>query len=229
MNVHEYQAKELLKRYGVAVPVGQVAFTAEEAAAAFQALQVPLCAVKSQIHAGGRGKGKCYDVKDRSRLVLEGGVKLARSSAEARDYASKLLRNVLVTHQTGPAGRVVNRVYVETGSRIARELYLSIVVDRGVGLPLLLASTEGGMEIEEVAAQHPERILKLHFDPREGLWPHQARRVAYFLGLSGDTFKSGTKFLAAMARAFCELDCSLAEINPLVVTQEGREIGRAHV
>ncbi|HLX59817.1 MAG TPA: ADP-forming succinate--CoA ligase subunit beta [Planctomycetota bacterium] len=224
MNIHEHQAKQLLGNYGVAVPKGIVVYTPAEAEAAFKELGVAVCAVKSQIHAGGRGKGKCYDHRDRSKLVMDGGVKIARSAAEARDYAFKMLGNVLVTKQTGPAGRVVKRVYIESGSNIARELYLSIVIDRTCGLPVIMASTEGGMDIEEVAASHPEKILKVHFDPREGLWPNQARRLTFFLGLSGDGFKSGVQFLMAIARAFSELDCSLAEINPLVVTKENQVI-----
>jgi succinyl-CoA synthetase beta subunit len=224
MNIHEHQAKQLLAKYGVAVPKGKVAFTPAEAEAAFNELGLTVCAVKSQIHAGGRGKGKVYDPNDHSKLIMEGGVKLARSAAEAKDYATKLLGNLLVTKQTGPAGRVVKRVYVEAGSNIARELYLSIVIDRTVGLPVLMASTEGGMDIEEVAAKTPEKIVKVHFDPREGLWGHQARRVAFFLGLSGDAFKSGVQFFSALAKAFTDLDCSLAEINPLVVTKEGQVI-----
>ncbi len=224
MNIHEHQAKQLFARYGIAVPKGKVAYTAAEAESAFNELGAPLCAVKSQIHAGGRGKGKVYDPKDRSKLVMEGGVKLARSAAETRDYAHKLLGNVLVTKQTGESGRLVKRVYIEAGSKIARELYLSIVIDRTVGLPAIMASTEGGMDIEEVAATHPEKILRLHYDPREGLWPHHARRIAFFLGLSGDAFKSGVQFLTAVAKLFADLDCSLAEINPLVVTQEGQVV-----
>lgn len=224
MNIHEHQAKQLLGNYGVAVPKGIVVYTPAEAEAAFKELGAPVCAVKSQIHAGGRGKGKCYDHRDRSKLVMEGGVKIARSAAEARDFAFKMLGNVLVTKQTGPNGRVVKRVYIESGSNIARELYLSIVIDRTCGLPVIMASTEGGMDIEEVAAKHPEKILKVHFDPREGLWPNQARRLAFFLGLSGDGFKSGVQFLMSIARAFAELDCSLAEINPLVVTKENQVI-----
>jgi succinyl-CoA synthetase beta subunit len=224
MNIHEHQAKQLLSKYGVAVPKGKVAFTAAEAESAFVELGTPICAVKSQIHAGGRGKGKVYDPKDHKKLIMEGGVKIAKSAAEAKEYASKLLGNLLVTKQTGETGRVVKRVYVEAGSKIARELYLSIVIDRAVGLPVIMASTEGGMDIEEVAEKHPEKIMKVHFDPREGLWPNQARQIAFFLGLGGDAFKSGVQFLIAMSRAFGELDCSLAEINPLVVTQEGQVI-----
>ena len=224
MNIHEHQAKQLLAKYGVAVPKGKVAYTPAEAESAFNELGAPLCAVKSQIHAGGRGKGRVYDAHDHKKLVMEGGVKLAKSAAEARDYATKLLGNLLITKQTGDSGRTVKRVYIETGSKIARELYLSIVIDRAVGLPVIMASTEGGMDIEEVAASHPEKILRVHFEPREGLWGHQARRIAFFLGLSGDALKSGVQFLTAMAKAFSELDCSLAEINPLVVTQEGQVI-----
>ena len=223
MNIHEYQAKQLLAGYGVAVPKGIVAFNPAEAEAAFKELGAAVCAVKSQIHAGGRGKGKCLNPVDR-KVVLEGGVKIAKSAAEARDYAFKMLGNVLVTKQTGEAGRLVRRVYIESGSNIARELYLSIVIDRAVGLPVIMASTEGGMDIEEVAEKHPEKIMRVPFDPREGLWPNQARRIAFFLGLSGDGFKSGVQFLQAMAKAFCELDCSMVEINPLVVTKENKVV-----
>ena len=224
MNIHEHQAKQLLAQYGVAVPRGVVAYDPMEAEAAFKELGAPLCAVKSQIHAGGRGKGQCCDPKNLSKVVMQGGVKLARSAAEAREYAFNMLGNALVTKQTGPGGRVVKRVYIEAGSNIARELYLSIVLDRAVGLPLIMASTEGGMDIEEVAEKHPEKIMRVHFDPREGLWPNQARRIAFFLGLDGEGFKSGVKFLTAMAKAFVELDCSLAEVNPLVVTKENQVV-----
>ena len=223
MNIHEHQAKTLLAGYGVAVPKGIVAYSPAEAEAAFKELGVPVCAIKSQIHAGGRGKGKCYSPDDR-KLVLEGGVKIAKSAAEARDYAFKMLGNILVTKQTGEAGRLVRRVYIESGSNIARELYLSIVIDRAVGLPVIMASTEGGMDIEEVAEKHPEKIMRVSFDPREGLWPNQARRIAFFLGLSGDAFKSGVQFLVAMAKAFSDLDCSMVEINPLVVTKEAKVV-----
>ena len=223
MNIHEYQAKQLLAGYGVAVPKGIVVFSPTEAEAAFKELGTAVCAVKSQIHAGGRGKGKCYSPGDH-KLVLEGGVKIAKSAAEARDYAFKMLGNVLVTKQTGEAGRLVRRVYVESGSNIARELYLSIVIDRAVGLPVIMASTEGGMDIEEVAESHPEKIMRESYDPREGLWPNQARKIAFFLGLSGDAFKSGVQFLMAMAKAFSELDCSMVEINPLVVTKEDKVV-----
>ena len=223
MNIHEHQAKQLLAGYGVAVPKGIVVFNPAEAEAAFKELGAPVCAVKSQIHAGGRGKGKCLNPLDR-KVVLEGGVKIAKSAAEARDYAFKMLGNVLVTKQTGEAGRLVRRVYIEAGSAIARELYLSIVIDRAVGLPVIMASTEGGMDIEEVAEKHPEKIMRMPFDPREGLWPNQARRIAFFLGLSGDGFKSGVQFLQAMAKAFCDLDCSMVEINPLVVTKENKVV-----
>jgi succinyl-CoA synthetase beta subunit len=224
MNIHEHQAKQLLAKYGVNVPKGKVAYTAAEAEAAFNELGAPLCAIKSQIHAGGRGKGKVYDPNEKTKLVMEGGVKLAKSAAEAKDYASKLLGNLLVTKQTGAAGRVVKRVYVESGSKIARELYLSIVVDRTNGLPLIMASTEGGMDIEEVAEKHPEKIFKIHFDPREGLPGFAARKLAFFLQLEGDAFKSGVSFFPKLAKAFVELDCAMLEVNPLVVTQDNQVI-----
>lgn len=224
MNIHEHQAKQLLATYGVAVPRGIVAYDPQEAEAAFKELGVPVCAVKSQIHAGGRGKGKLYDARERTKLVMEGGVKIARSATEAHGYAFNMLNNILITKQTGPAGRIVQRVYIEAGSNIARELYLSIVLDRAAGLPLIMASTEGGMDIEEVAEKHPEKIMRVHFDPREGLWPNQARRIAFFLGLEGEGFKSSVKFLTALAKAYSDLDCSLLEINPLVVTKEDQVI-----
>ena len=222
MNIHEHQAKELLAKYGVAVPAGKVALTPEEAESAFVALGGALCAIKSQIHAGGRGKGKVYGPG--GKLVLDGGVRLAKTAAEARALAAAMLNNLLVTKQTGPAGKTIRRVYVEAGSQIARELYLSIVLDRAAGLPLVMASTAGGMDIEDVARDTPEKILKMHFDPEHGLWDYQARRVAYFLGLSGAAFKSGVQFLHGMAKAFCALDCSMAEINPLVVTKDNQVV-----
>ena len=188
----------------------------------FAQIGAPACAVKSQIHAGGRGKGKVYDAH--GKLVLEGGVKLAATANEARKIAEKLFGHVLVTKQTGPAGRRVQRVYVEAACEIARECYLSIAIDRAAGLPMILASTEGGLEIEEVAARTPEKILRLHFDPREGLWLYQKRRVAHFLGLSGAAFDNGVKLLCAVAKAFCALDCTLLEINPVAVTRENHVI-----
>jgi succinyl-CoA synthetase beta subunit len=207
MNIHEYQAKSLLQKYGVAVPRGQVAYTADEAEAAAKALGGAVWVVKAQIHAGGRGKG--------------GGVKVARSPAEVRALADKMLGMTLVTHQTGPSGREVKRVYIEEGCDIKRELYLAMLIDRVTGRVTVIASTEGGMEIEEVAAKHPEKIARIAIDPASGLQPYHARQVAFALGLEGKQINSAVAFLAAMYEAFVALDTSLVEINPLVVTGAG--------
>jgi len=206
MNIHEHQGKEVLRRYGVAVPKGKACFTVEEAVAAAREMGFP-CVVKAQIHAGGRGKA--------------GGVKLVRDEAAAKAAATELLGKTLVTHQTGPQGRVVRRLLVEEGCQIARELYVGMVVDRGTGRATLMASTEGGVEIEEVAARTPEKILRETVDPVVGLAGYQARRIAFGLGLSKEQMGKAVGFLQALARAFDECDCALAEINPLVVTQAG--------
>ncbi|MEP0823634.1 MAG: ADP-forming succinate--CoA ligase subunit beta [Ignavibacterium sp.] len=207
MKIHEYQAKEILKQYGVAVPRGHVAFSVEEAVQAAQNLPGPVWVVKAQIHAGGRGKG--------------GGVKLARSIDEVRLRASEILGMKLVTHQTGPEGRIVKRLLIEEGMNIARELYVGITLDRSTSRNVLMASTEGGVEIEKVAAETPEKILKEFVDPGVGLQAFQVRRLCFGLGLSGDTMKNAMKFLAALYKAYEATDASLAEINPLVLTQEG--------
>ncbi len=216
MNIHEYQAKELLKHYGVAVLDGHVAWSPEEAAEAVSRLPGPVYVVKSQIHAGGRGAGRF--VGDASG---GGGVRLARSAAEARAAAEAMIGHTLVTRQTGPAGRRVHRVYVEAGCDIARELYLSLLIDRASGRVLVMASTEGGMEIEEVAERHPERILRVAIDPATGISGFHARRLASGLGLSGKQAASFGGFVAAMYAAFMALDCAVIEINPLVVTGAG--------
>ncbi len=210
MNIHEFQAKQLLGRFGVPVPKGQPASTPEEAAAAFRALGQPKAVIKAQIHAGGRGKA--------------GGVKLISSAEEARDFAARLLGKPLVTHQTGPEGRVVRRVYVEEASQVARELYLGMVVDRKVAAVGVIASTEGGTEIEEVAANTPERIITDPIDPLLGMAPFQARRIAFALGLKDKQVGQFAALLASLYRAFVESDASLIEINPLVVTADGRVI-----
>jgi succinyl-CoA synthetase beta subunit len=207
MKIHEHQAKELLRNYGVAVPRAKVAMTPAEAEAAARELGSPVVVVKAQIHAGGRGKG--------------GGIKLARSPAEARDIAARMLGMTIVTPQTGPAGRVVRRLLVEEGCQIARELYLGLVLDREAARVAIMASSEGGVEIEQVAARSPEKILREHIDPVTGLMPFQARRLAFGLGLRGATNGKFCELLAGLARAFVELDCSLAEVNPLIVTEEG--------
>jgi succinyl-CoA synthetase beta subunit len=216
MNIHEYQAKELLKRHGVPVPDGYVAWTADEAAAAAGKLASPVYVVKAQIHAGGRGAGRFADDPDG-----KGGVRITRSAEEVRTEADKMLGHTLVTRQTGPAGRAVHRVYVEAGCDIARELYLSLLVDRDSGRIMVIASTEGGMEIEEVAARDPEKILRVAVDPATGLTGFHARRLAYGLGLTGSQIAAFGRFLPALYATFADLDCSIVEINPLVVTRSG--------
>jgi succinyl-CoA synthetase beta subunit len=216
MNIHEYQAKELLRRYGVAVLDGHVAWTPEEAAAAAAKLPGPVFVVKSQIHAGGRGAGRFAD--DPNGM---GGVRLAKSAAEVQAAAAAMIGHTLVTKQTGPAGKQVSRVYVEAGCDIARELYLGLLVDRAASRVVIMASTEGGMEIEEVAAHHPEKILKAHIDPASGISGFHARKLAFGLGLTGKQVASFTKFVLALYGAFLELDCAIVEINPLVVTGAG--------
>jgi succinyl-CoA synthetase beta subunit len=210
MNIHEYQAKQVLARFGVPVPKGQFATTPDEAAAAFTALGKPKAVVKAQIHAGGRGKA--------------GGVKLLTNAAEVRDFAANLLGKPLVTHQTGPEGRVVRRVYVEEASDVARELYLGMLVDRKAGTVSVIASTQGGMDIEEVAAKTPEKILTEAIDPMLGVAGFQARKIAFALGLKDKQVGQFAALLAALYRAFVDTDASLIEINPLVVTTDGRVI-----
>jgi len=210
MKIHEYQGKEILKKYGVAVPVGHVAFSVDEAVRGAESIGGNVWVVKAQIHAGGRGKG--------------GGVKLARSIDEVRDRASEILGMKLVTHQTGPEGRIVKRLLVEEGMSIARELYVGITLDRAVSQNVVMASTEGGVEIEKVAEETPERILKEYIDPASGFQQFQARRLCFGLGLTGDALKNGVKFLMALAKAYESTDASLAEINPLVITADGKVI-----
>ena len=207
MNIHEYQAKELLARYGVPVPEGIVCETADAAAEAFAKLGSELAVVKAQIHAGGRGKG--------------GGVKLVKSADEAREKAAGMLGKALVTHQTGPEGRIVKKVYVTRGADIARELYLAIAVDRVTNAPVMMASAEGGVEIEELAAEKPDAILRERIHPLMGLQGFQTRRLAKGLGLDGDAAKQAAKLMGRLAKLFVEMDCSLAEINPLIVTEQG--------
>ena len=208
MKIHEYQAKEILRKFRVAVPDGQVAFTPEEARQVAEELGGGTVVVKAQIHAGGRGKG--------------GGVKLAKNAEEAEKLAREMIGMTLVTHQTGPEGKLVRRVLVEQGLDIERELYAGIVLDRAKSQLVYMVSTEGGVEIEKVAAETPEKILKEWIDPAIGFQPYQARKLAFGLGLSGDQFKNGVKFLTALYNACMTVDASLAEINPLVVTRDGR-------
>lgn len=208
MKIHEYQAKAILARYGVTTPRGEVAYTREEAREAAQRLKSPVVVVKAQIHAGGRGKG--------------GGVKLARSGDEASEIAGHILGMTLVTPQTGPAGRIVKRVLIEEGLDIKRELYLGLLVDRASGLPIFMASAAGGMEIEEVAKEHPEAILREPIHPAVGLQPYQARKIGFGLGLPGEVATHATPFFQALYRAFVDTDASLLEINPCVLTGDGK-------
>jgi succinyl-CoA synthetase beta subunit len=216
MNIHEYQGKELLRRYGVAVLEGHVAWTADEAAEAARKLPGPVYVVKSQIHAGGRGAGRFAHDPDG-----KGGVRIARSVEEARAAAEAMIGRTLVTKQTGPQGKVVSRVYVEAGCDIRRELYLGLLVDRTTSRVLIMASTEGGMEIEQVAHDTPEKILKVAVDPASGISGFHARKLAFGLGLKGAQVASFQKFVTALYNAFWELDCAIVEINPLVVTGAG--------
>ncbi len=207
MNIHEYQAKALLSDFGVAVPKGRIAFTVEQAISGAQELGGPVWVVKAQIHAGGRGKG--------------GGVKVVSSMEDLRSAASDVLGMQLVTHQTGAEGQLVKRIYIEQGCDIARELYLGMLVDRGTSRITVIASTEGGMDIEEVAANTPERIITVVVDPATGLQPFHARKLAYGLNLEAGQVRSAVRFLQAMYQAFTELDASMVEINPLVVMGDG--------
>lgn len=216
MNIHEYQAKQLFQQFGVAVPRGKVVTAPDDAAEAFVSLAADVAVVKAQIHAGGRGKGTIHELPEQH------GVQLVKNDAEAEEVASRLLGNVLVTAQTGPEGRTVRRVLIEEGCSIQRELYLGIVVDRGRGSPVLIASQQGGMEIEAVAAEQPDAIFQEPFSAFAGLQPYQARKIAWKLGLSGDAAKSAVRFMTGLARLFLEKDCSLVEINPTVVTSDGR-------
>jgi succinyl-CoA synthetase beta subunit len=210
MNIHEYQAKSLLAKYGVPVPRGGVAYTPKEAEKVAADLGGPVWVVKAQIHAGGRGKA--------------GGVKVVKAAADVPKTAAAMLGKKLVTHQTGPEGKEVKRVYIEEGCDIVRELYLGMLIDRATGRVTLMASTEGGMDIEEVAAKTPEKILRVAIDPATGLQPFHARKLAFGLGLDSKQVNGAVKFMQALYNAFIGLDASLAEINPLVVTGAGELI-----
>ncbi|SFE16195.1 succinyl-CoA synthetase beta subunit [Paenibacillus algorifonticola] len=207
MNIHEYQGKALLKQYGVVVPEGKVAFTVDEAVAAAEELGTKVVVVKAQIHAGGRGKA--------------GGVKVAKSLDEVRAYAGEILGKVLVTHQTGPEGKEVKRLLIEQGCDIKKEYYIGAVLDRGTGRVVIMASEEGGTEIEEVAEHSPEKIFKEIVDPAVGLQVFQARKLAYAINIPTELVNKAVKFMISLYTAFVEKDCSIAEINPLVVTGDG--------
>lgn len=208
MNIHEYQGKEVLKQYGVVVPEGHVAFTVDEAVKAAEELGSGVVVVKAQIHAGGRGKA--------------GGVKVAKNLDEVRTYAEEILGKVLVTHQTGPEGKEVKRLLIEQGCDIKKEYYVGVVVDRATGRVVLMASEEGGTEIEEVAEATPEKIFKEIVDPAIGLQPFQARRLAYAINIPNELVNKAAQFMLALYEAFVDKDCSIAEINPLVVTGDGQ-------
>jgi succinyl-CoA synthetase beta subunit len=220
MNIHEHQAKAVLKEFGVPVPRGQAAFTADEAAAAATALGGPVFVVKSQIHAGGRGKGRFEGLGPEAK----GGVRVVKSVDEVRANAAEMLGRVLVTHQTGARGKQVNRLYIEEGANIARELYLSLLVDRETSRVAVVASTEGGMDIETVAHDTPEKIHTIQIDPATGVFPHHGRALARALDLKGDLAKQAASLLGQLYRAFVEKDMSLLEINPLMVSGEGKLI-----
>ncbi|AIM17688.1 MULTISPECIES: ADP-forming succinate--CoA ligase subunit beta [Neobacillus] len=208
MNIHEYQGKEILRKYGVTVPNGKVAFTVEEAVEAAKELGTQVCVVKAQIHAGGRGKA--------------GGVKVAKNLDEVRTYASEILGKTLVTHQTGPEGKEVKRLLIEEGCDIKKEYYIGLVLDRATSRVVLMGSEEGGTEIEEVAAKTPEKIFKEEIDPVLGLMPYQARRLAFNINIPKELVNQAVKFMMGLYNAYIDKDCSIAEINPLVVTGDGK-------
>jgi succinyl-CoA synthetase beta subunit len=217
MNIHEYQAKQLLREYGAPVSDGRAVLRAEEAKSAASELDGPIWVVKAQIHAGGRGKGSFKEASAGDK----GGVRIAKSVSEAGDEAQKMLGRTLVTHQTGPAGKVVNRVYIEDGADIGRELYLALLVDRASSRIAFVVSTEGGMDIEEVAASTPEKILSFSVDPASGISGFHGRRVAFALGLEGKQVKQCVDLVNRLWRLFNERDCEMLEINPLIVTKAG--------
>jgi succinyl-CoA synthetase beta subunit len=214
MNIHEYQAKQLFMRFNIATPKGAPAETAEEAEKIAASLNTSNLVVKAQIHAGGRGKGT-FDTG------FKGGVKLCSTPGEARDLAEKMLGHTLVTHQTGPSGKVVRKVLVAESVDIAREVYFAMLMDRATGAPVVVASTEGGVEIEKTAEEHPEKIIRELVDPLLGFQPFQALKLARRLDFSGDQLKAASKLFSNLYKLFASLDCSLVEINPLVVTPEG--------
>ncbi len=216
MNIHEYQAKELLESYGVAIPKGIPAMSVEEAVAACDRLPGPVYVVKAQIHAGGRGAGHFADNPDG-----KGGVRLCKTPEEVRDAAQAMLGKVLITKQTGPEGKEVQRLYVSEGVAIQKEYYCSVLLDRATSQVTFMVSTEGGMDIEEVAEHSPEKIIRVAVDPVAGMQPFHARKLAFGLGLGGAAMKSAVKFFMALYRAYIELDASIVEINPMIVTEEG--------
>jgi succinyl-CoA synthetase beta subunit len=225
MKIHEYQAKETLRKYGVAVENGIAIRNISEFDFAIGQLQsrgVSKYVIKSQIHAGGRGKGKVYNLSNKNELILEGGVKVTTSVEQAKDYASLMLGNILVTHQTGQQGKIIKTLYITEGIEYKKELYLGILLDRSASKNVIMASTEGGMEIEKVAETTPEKIIKEWIEPSIGLQVYQARKIAFSLGLEGSAFKSFLGFLAALYKSYEETDASLLEINPMIITNEDK-------
>jgi succinyl-CoA synthetase beta subunit len=227
MKIHEYQAKEILKKYGVPVQDGvaiQNLSQLENAIGVLRSKGVNQFVVKSQIHAGGRGKGKVYDPENRDKPILEGGVKFSPTIDHVRDYARKILGNLLVTHQTGAEGKIVRTLFVTEGLNYEKELYLGILLDRSISKNVIMASTEGGVEIEKVAAETPEKIIKEWIEPEIGFQTFQARRLAFALGLEGEVFKNFVSFIKVLYKTYEETDASLVEINPLVITSDKRVI-----
>jgi len=227
MKIHEFQAKEILKKYNVPVQDGIPVKDLSEVDNAISQLQqrgINQFVVKSQIHAGGRGKGKLYNPENKNELVLEGGVKFTTSVEKAKEYAQKIFGNILVTHQTGPDGKKVKTLFIAEGLDYKKELYLGILLDRAVSKNVIMASTEGGVEIEKVAAETPEKIIKAWIDPLIGLQPYQARELAFSLGLENNSFKNFVKFISVLYKAYTETDSSLLEINPLVITNDDRVV-----
>jgi succinyl-CoA synthetase beta subunit len=225
MKIHEYQAKETLKKYGVPIQDGIAIKDLSEFDSAIAKLQsqgINQYVVKSQIHAGGRGKGKIYNPQNRNELILEGGVKFTTSVEKAKEYASKMLGNLLITHQTGSDGKIVKTIFITEGLDYKKELYLGILLDRAVSKNVIMASTEGGVEIEKVAEETPEKILKVWIDPSAGFQPFQARELAFGLGLSGVAFKNFIPFIMKLYKTYEETDASLLEINPLIITNDDR-------
>lgn len=227
MKIHEFQAKEVLKKYGVPVQDGIAIKNVSEFDESLHQLQsrgINQYVVKSQIHAGGRGKGKVYSSENRSNLVLEGGVKFTTDAAKAKDYVKKILGNILVTHQTGEEGKQVKTIFLAEGLDYKKELYLGILLDRAVSMNVIMVSTEGGVEIEKVAAETPDKIIKEWIDPAIGIQNYQARKLAFALGLSGNAFKDFIPFIKKLYTAYEQTDASLLEINPLVISNDDRII-----
>lgn len=227
MKIHEYQAKELLKKYSVPIQDG-IAIREingfDKEVAELQSRGINQFVVKSQIHAGGRGKGRLYNPYNRRELILEGGVKFTTSAEKAKDYATKMLGNLLVTHQTGPEGKIVKTLFITEGLDYKKELYLGILLDRSVSKNVIMASTEGGVEIEKVAEETPEKIIKEWIEPSVGIQSYQARKLAFGLGLEGNAFKSFIPFIMKLYKAYEETDASLLEINPLIITNDDKVV-----